>query len=96
MAHCNSPEALSCICHRLVSWGRTVTMMGYMVSCPLGPMYTRATPAKLSLPTLAVKVVAGLKPQVLMPCPGGSPGPSAPGLTSAASFPCRIGPPVLL
>ncbi|TEA37886.1 hypothetical protein DBR06_SOUSAS1410125 [Sousa chinensis] len=23
VAHCNSPEALSCICHRLVSWGRT-------------------------------------------------------------------------
>lgn len=87
MAHCNSPEALSRICHRLVSWGRTVTMMS--------PIYTRATPPKLSLPTLAVKVVADLKPQVLMPCPGGSPGPSAPGLTSAASFPCRIGPPVL-
>lgn len=68
MAHYDSPEALSRICHRLVSRGGQSQRLG-VVSCPLGPVHTGATPPKLSLHGLPRQ---GLKSQALTPCSEGA------------------------
>ena len=105
VAHYDSPEALSRVCQRLVSMGRTVTGYGQLpaqstIHLQLRALHLRAhlsllrplSPPRLSLSTLPDKVVAGLRPQALTPCPGSSPGTPAPAL---ASSPHRIGLPDL-
>ncbi|XP_045862913.1 maestro heat-like repeat-containing protein family member 6 isoform X2 [Meles meles] len=89
VAHYDSPEALSRICRCLVSTGRTVTAKG------CDPLPARARPPKLGLLTLLARVVAGLRPVALRPCPGGSPGVPGPGADSATRSPCGMGPAIL-
>lgn len=72
MAHYDSPEALSRICHRLVSRGRTLTVAG----CRQLPTWSSIHRGHFPLKTVPfpAKVVASLRSQTLMPCPGGSTG----------------------
>ncbi|XP_070337879.1 maestro heat-like repeat-containing protein family member 6 isoform X2 [Equus asinus] len=72
VAHYDSPEALSRICHRLVSRGRTLTVAG----CRQLPTWSSIHRGHFPLKTVPfpAKVVASLRSQTLMPCPGGSTG----------------------